>query len=543
MEPLLQITRLSASFVTPEGERQVLHDVDLAVARGETAALVGESGSGKSVTAMAILRLFEPGTVRLAGEVRFEGRDLLRLSEAEIRRVRGNRIAMIFQEPMSALNPVYTVGDQIMEPLLLHQGISRQEARRRAIDLLHRCGIPEPDRRIDSFPHQLSGGQRQRAMIAMALACDPALLIADEPTTALDVTIQAQILDLLADIQRQSGMAVLLISHDLNMVESVAHRVSIMQAGRIVEQGETTALFRRPRHPYTKKLLDSIPRPKAARRDPSPAPPLLTAQGLCCRFSGRGSLLRRRNRNTVTAVDHVTLTVREGATLAVVGESGSGKTTLGMCLLRLQACEGKILFAGTDIAALPRRRLRPLRRQIQVVFQDPFASLSPRRTVGQIVGEGLAVHRIGRNREERWRLIQDALRDVGLEPEMADRYPHEFSGGQRQRIAIARAIVLRPRLLVLDEPTSALDMTIQAQIIDLLAALQQRYRMSYLFISHDLRVVQALADEVAVMLQGRIVEHGPAEEVFARPRHPYTQALFAAAFALGRSRDDRPHLP
>ncbi len=539
MEPLLQVKGLSVRFLLGEGGRQILHDVDLEVRRGETVALVGESGSGKSVTAMSILRLFEAGTVRLAGKIVFEGRNLLQLSEAEIRRVRGNRIAMIFQEPMTALNPVYTIGDQIMEPLLLHQGMAKQAAHRRAIDLLDRCGIPEPDHRIDSFPHQLSGGQRQRAMIAMALACDPALLIADEPTTALDVTIQAQILELLADIQRQSGMAVLLISHDLNMVEKVAHRVSIMQAGRIVEQGETANLFRQPRHPYTKKLLDSIPKPKPALQKVAAAPPLLVAQGLSCRFASGGGLLFRRKKTTVTAVDNVTLTVREGATLAVVGESGSGKTTLGMCLLRLQACEGKILFAGTDIAALPRRRLRPLRRQIQVVFQDPFSSLSPRRTVGQIVGEGLTVHRIGHNQEERWRLIQKALLDVGLEPEMADRYPHEFSGGQRQRIAIARAIVLRPRLLVLDEPTSALDMTIQAQIIGLLADLQQRYQMSYLFISHDLRVVQALADEVAVMLRGRIVEHGPAAEVFVRPRHPYTQTLFAAAFSLGGRQTDR----
>ncbi len=530
MKSLLAIEKLSARFRGADGERQILSDVDLTIGRGETVALVGESGSGKSVTAMSILRLFEPGTVEFTGRILFEGRDLLQLSESEMRRVRGNRIAMIFQEPMTALNPVYTIGDQIMEPLILHQGFDRHKARRRAVELLDRCGILEPDRRVDNYPHQLSGGQRQRAMIAMALACDPALLIADEPTTALDVTIQAQILALLADIQRQTNMAVLLISHDLNMVKKIAQRVSIMRGGRIVEQGDTATIFAKPQHPYTIRLLDSIPRPKTSR--PEPGPPLVEIRHLRCHFTMGGGMFRRRAGTTVKAVDDVSLTVRERTTLAVVGESGSGKTTLGMCLLRLQSCEGSILFDGIDLRSLSRRRLRPLRRQMQVVFQDPFSSLSPRLTVAQIIGEGLAVHKIGRTRQERWERIRQALADVGLEEEMANRYPHEFSGGQRQRIAIARAIVLRPRLLILDEPTSALDMTIQAQIIELLADLQRRYNMSYIFISHDLRVVRALADEVVVMHHGRIVEHGPAETIFAAPRHPYTRALFAAAFSL-----------
>jgi microcin C transport system ATP-binding protein len=527
-QPLLEIKNLSVAFRTDGEEVQVLHEVSLTIKPGETVALAGESGSGKSVTALAILRLLEREAAAISGEINFEGRDLGSYSEPAMQKIRGNRIAMIFQEPMTSLNPVYNIGAQIVEPLMSHQGLNREEARNRAIELLERTGIPDPESRIASFPHQLSGGQRQRVMIAMALACRPDLLIADEPTTALDVTIQAQILALIKDIQQEMGMAVLLITHDLAMVRKSADRVNVMHQGRIVESGSTAAIFAAPRDPYTIHLLASVPRGRPAPKPKSA--PLFEIKDLRCHFPIRRGFFRRTV-GVIKAVDGLDLVIQEGKTLGIVGESGSGKSTLGMCLLRLTGGRGTIRYMGLNLMELSASRMRPLRREIQVVFQDPFSSLSPRLTVAQIIGEGLQVHKIGASKAERTRLIEEALRSVGLAKEMADRYPHEFSGGQRQRIAIARAVILKPRFLVLDEPTSALDMTIQAQIIDLLKDLQQRLHMTYLFISHDLRVVKAISDEVAVMLDGRIVEQGPTE-IFDHPEHPYTRKLFAAAFDL-----------
>ncbi|MFH7321293.1 ABC transporter ATP-binding protein [Desulfurivibrio sp. D14AmB] len=526
-QKLLDIHDLELDFKTDEGWSRVLEGVNLTVKPGETVALVGESGSGKTVTALAILQLLERSATRMAGRVEFEGLNLPELPERALRRVRGNRIAMIFQEPMSSLNPVYTIGDQLVEPLMIHRRMNRANARDFAVDLLERTGIPNPASRVDSFPHQLSGGQRQRVMIAMALACQPALLIADEPTTALDVTIQAQILQLILDIQREMEMAVLLITHDLNMVKKCAERIYIMHRGRVVEEGQTRTIFSNPQDPYTIHLLNSVPKGEAVAR--TSGPPLLTVRNLRCHFPVKKGFFRRTV-GLVKAVDNVTLTIREGSTFGLVGESGSGKTTLGMCLLRLEQSKGSIEYRGRELLNLNNRRLRPLRRELQVVFQDPFASLSPRLNVAQIIGEGLAAHKIGGNRAQRLAMVQEVLREVGLPPEAADRYPHEFSGGQRQRIAIARAVVLNPRLLILDEPTSALDMTIQAQIIELLKKLQQRHNMTYIFISHDLRTIRALADEVAVMQNGRVVEAGPSHKLFSDPKHPYTRALFAAAF-------------
>ncbi len=526
--PLLEIKNLCVSFRSEDETTKVLHDTSFSIMPGETVALAGESGSGKSVTALAILGLLDPEAARISGTINFEGQDLVKCDETALRTVRGNQIAMIFQEPMTSMNPVYTIGSQISESLVLHQGMNKQQARLRAIDLLDMTGITEPAERIDSLPHQLSGGQRQRAMIAMALACRPTLLIADEPTTALDVTIQAQILALIKDIQAEMGMAVLLITHDLAMVRKTANRVNIMHEGRIVESGPTKEIFTTPRDPYTIHLLDCVPHGRPLAK--SESPPLIEASNLKCHFPVKKGFFRRTVAY-IKAVDGIDLTIREGTTLGIVGESGSGKSTLGMCLLRLINSRGSIVYRGEEIMAYGNSRMRPLRREIQVVFQDPFSSLSPRLTVEQIIGEGLQVHGIGKNKAERRKLVEEALEEVGLEQEMADRYPHEFSGGQRQRIAIARAIILKPRFLVLDEPTSALDMTIQAQIIDLLKDLQQRLNMTYLFISHDLRVVKAMADEVAVMLDGKIVEHGPSE-IFDNPKHPYTKELFAAAFEL-----------
>ena len=441
---------------------------------------------------------------------------------------------MIFQEPMTSLNPVYSIGNQLIEPLMLHQKLSNQEAQAKAIDLLDRCGIPDPKQRLASFPHQLSGGQRQRAMIAMALACRPALLIADEPTTALDVTIQAQILELLEDIQKELNMAVLLITHDLNMVKKISDQVHIMHDGRIVENGPTESIFTKPHDPYTIHLLNSVP-----KGEPKPKPKsqqLLTISDLQCHFPIKAGFFKRTI-GKIKAVDGVNLTIREGTTYGVVGESGSGKSTLGMCILRLTDCQGEIIYQGKNgstknLVHQSGASLRPLRRELQVVFQDPFSSLSPRLTIEQIISEGLKVHSIGRDRNERQKMVYQTLHEVGLEEEMAGRYPHEFSGGQRQRIAIARAIVLKPRFLVLDEPTSALDMTIQAQIIELLKNLQERHGITYLFVSHDLRVIKAMADEVAVMQNGKIVEAGPAADLFSNPQHSYTKTLFAAAFDL-----------
>jgi microcin C transport system ATP-binding protein len=485
------------------------------------------------------MRLLEKNaSVTATGTINFSGQKILALTEPKMRHIRGNKIAMIFQEPMTSLNPVYSIGNQLMEPLMLHQNLTNQKARIMAIDLLERCGIPDPRQRLASFPHQLSGGQRQRAMIAMALACRPALLIADEPTTALDVTIQAQILELLEDIQKELDMAVLLITHDLNMVKKISDHVHIMHDGRIVEKGPTATIFTNPQDPYTIHLLNSVPKgepePKLNRKQ------LLTISDLQCHFPIKAGFFKRTI-GKIKAVDGVNLTICEGTTYGIVGESGSGKSTLGMCILRLTDCQGEILYNGEadnpkDLLHQSKAALRPLRKELQVVFQDPFSSLSPRLTIEQIISEGLKVHNIGKDKKDRKRMVLKTMREVGLDEEMAGRYPHEFSGGQRQRIAIARAIALKPKFIMLDEPTSALDMTIQAQIIKLLQDLQNRYGITYLFVSHDLRVVRAMADEVAVMLDGKIVESGPAADLFNNPQHPYTKSLFTAAFELSTAR-------
>ncbi len=532
---LLEIQNLNTWFSLESStgehiETQVLHDISLSIYPGQTVSLVGESGSGKSVTALTILRLLEESSrVRHTGSMIFEQQEIFNLSPKEIRGVRGNRIAMIFQEPMTSLNPVYTIGNQLIEPLVLHQEMDKKEAKKEAIKLLERTGIENPVERMKVFPHQLSGGQRQRVMIAMALACRPSLLIADEPTTALDVTIQAQILDLITDIQKEFGMAVLLITHDLAMVKKFADHIHIMKDGRIIEHGSPVSLFSNPRHAYTRHLLSSVPQGIASAKKDSPV--LLDIQHLNCHFALKSeweSLFKRKTK-TIKAVDGVNLSIKEGTTCGIVGESGSGKTTLGMAILKLIQSKGIINFNGNPLHLLSNKQIRPLRKEFQVVFQDPFSSLSPRLTVEEIIAEGMKIHGLGGNRDERYAIVAEILEEVGLEREMAYRYPHEFSGGQRQRIAIARAIVLKPKFLILDEPTSALDMTIQAQVIDLLRELQIKYRMTYMFISHDLRVVRALADQVAVMQNGRIVEAGPAREIFASPRQEYTRTLFRAA--------------
>jgi microcin C transport system ATP-binding protein len=529
--PLLRVRDLSVSFSTPTGELAAVRKVSLDLDRGETLALVGESGSGKSVTALSIVQLLPyPVARHPSGSIEFRGRELLGAKEMVLRAVRGNRIAMIFQEPMTSLNPLHTIEKQVNEVLLVHKRLRRAAARARTLELLRLVGLSEAEQRLGAYPHQLSGGQRQRVMIAMALANEPDLLIADEPTTALDVTIQAQILDLLRRLQRSMGMALLLITHDLGIVRSMAARVCVMTEGEIVEAGPTAEIFERPQHPYTRRLVEAEPRGAPNRIAPD-SPVIMAAQDVRVWFPVKRGVLRR-TAGHIKAVDGVSITVREGQTVGVVGESGSGKTTLGLALLRLATSRGTIQFDGREIQGLGGRQLRPLRREIQVVFQDPYGALSPRLTLAQIVGEGLRVHRLGATAGEHARLIDSALAEVGLDPRMRDRYPHEFSGGQRQRIAIARAMVLTPRFVVLDEPTSALDMSVQAQIVDLLRELQRRHRLAYLFISHDLKVIRALADEILVMRDGRVVEHGPATQVLEAPREAYTKALMAAAFEI-----------
>ena len=532
--PLLQVRDLSVTFAgrgrAPPVE--AVKGVSFSLDRGETLALVGESGSGKSVTALSLLQLL-PYPLAMHGprsSIRFADEELVGAQPEALRRVRGDRIAMIFQEPMTSLNPLHTLERQVAEILLVHRRMSARAARVRTLELLRLVGLPDAESRLGAYPHQLSGGQRQRVMIAMAIANEPDILIADEPTTALDVTIQAHILQLLKDLRDRFGMALLLITHDLTIVRRMAERVAVMTMGEIVETGPTEAIFDRPRHPYTRRLLAAEPKGRAAPADPA-APLLIEAEGLRVWFPLRRGVLRRVTGH-LKAVDGVSLRVPAGSTLGVVGESGSGKTTLGLAVLRLTAAEGEIRFAGRDIAALRQRQLRPLRRQMQIVFQDPFSSLSPRLSVAQIVEEGLKVHRLAPSAAERRRLILAALAEVGLDPAAADRYPHEFSGGQRQRVAIARALVLKPRLVVLDEPTSALDLSVQAQIVDLLRQLQARHGLAYVFISHDLRVIRALAHQIMVMKDGRIVEAGPAEQIVTQPRHPYTRTLMAAAFDL-----------
>lgn len=528
--PLLSVRDLTIRFGAFEAAKKVSFDI----APGETLALVGESGSGKSVTALSVLKLLPPSAT-LDGTISLDGQNLVSASATQLRGVRGNDVGMIFQEPMSSLNPVHTVGKQIGEILATHQGLRQTAARKRTLDLLAEVGIPDPAHRIDDFPHQLSGGQRQRVMIAMALANNPKLLIADEPTTALDVTVQAQILALLKKLQRQHGMALLFITHDLTIVRKIADRVCVMTQGEIVESGPTAEIFASPKHAYTKKLLAAAPR-GAPVLPKSSAPVLVETKDLKVWFPIKRGLLRRTVGH-IRAVDGVDVSIHKGETLGVVGESGSGKSSLGYALLRLIPSTGKIVVLGQDIAGRSGRALRPMRKHMQIVFQDPFGSLSPRMSVGEIVEEGLKVHMPRLTVAEREDKVVAVLNEVGLDPKVANRYPHEFSGGQRQRIAIARALVLEPDFLVLDEPTSALDISIQAQVIDLLRDVQRRRDLTYLFISHDLRVVKALAHSVVVMRNGKVVEAGPAAAIFARPRDPYTRHLMAAAFDIETTAD------
>jgi len=522
---LLDVQHLTVRF----GASTVVDDVSFSIAAGEKFALVGESGSGKSITALSVLRLVDAAVT--SGRIAFAGEELGTKSEPEMQALRGRRIGMIFQEPMTALNPLFTVGNQIGEVLELHLGLDAKAARARTIELLQRTGIPEPERRVDSYPHELSGGQRQRAMIAMALACRPQLLICDEPTTALDVTIQAQILALLDELQAEMGMALLFITHDLNLVRRFTHRVGVMERGRLVESGVTAEVFAAPKHEYTRRLLASRPVRQVSPVAPG-APVLVRSEGLRVTFDLKAGWWRKL---PFHAVRDTTLSLREGETLGIVGESGSGKTTLGMALLALQAPSAGAVYLGDErIDNAPRAVLRRMRRRLQVVFQDPFASLSPRMTIGQIVGEGLALHRPDLTAGERRRLMLEMLDEVGLSERhgvagVLERYPHEFSGGQRQRIAIARAVVLRPEVLVLDEPTSALDVSVQQQVLQLLASLQRHYGLSYIFISHDLAVVRAMSHRVMVMKDGVVVEEGEAEALFAAPREAYTRELLAAA--------------
>ncbi|MEJ1156853.1 ABC transporter ATP-binding protein [Prosthecomicrobium sp. N25] len=528
--PLLSVRNLGVVFRQNGEDSVAAQGVSFDIAKGETVALVGESGSGKSVTALSIPRLLPPSASHPAGEVLFKGRDLLKASEAELRAVRGDDITMVFQEPMTSLNPLHVVEDQVAEILRLHRGMGEREARARVLELLTSVGITEPEKRLRAYPHQLSGGQRQRVMIAMALANEPDLLIADEPTTALDVTVQAQILKLLDDLKREHSMGVLLITHDLGIVRKFAQKVCVMTKGRVVESGTVEEVFAAPQHPYTRHLLAAEPRGNPPTADAG-KPVIAAATDLKVWFPIKRGFLKRTV-GYIKAVDGVSVAVREGQTVGVVGESGSGKTTLGLAILRLISSEGRIVVMGRDIQGLRFAETRPLRRNMQVVFQDPFGSLSPRMSVGDIIGEGLGVHMPQLSEEEREARVTAVLQEVGLDPETRHRYPHEFSGGQRQRISIARALVLEPKFIMLDEPTSALDMSVQAQVVDLLRDLQTRHGLAYLFISHDLKVVRALANEVIVMRDGKVVEQGPSEKIFSRPETAYTKALMAAAFNL-----------
>ena len=530
-KPLLSVRDLSVAFRQNGEERISVDHVSFDIAEGETVALVGESGSGKSVSALSVLKLLPyPAASHPSGEILFEGRDLMRASEPELRKVRGNDIAMIFQEPMTSLNPLHTVEQQIGEILRVHQGMSGEAARKRTLELMHEVRIRDPEKRLNAFPHQLSGGQRQRVMIAMALANKPKLLIADEPTTALDVTVQAQILKLLAELKTEQRMSMLFITHDLGIVRKIADKVCVMNKGRIVEAGPTREIFENPQNPYTKHLLAAEPKGEPPAADLS-APTVMEGRDIRVWFPIKKGLMRKTV-DHVKAVDGINVTLRAGQTLGVVGESGSGKTTLGLALARMIASKGEIRFDGRDIAKYSFAQMRPLRRELQIVFQDPFGSLSPRMSIADIIAEGLWVHEPKLTADERDQRVVEALKDVNLDPETRFRYPHEFSGGQRQRIAIARAMVLNPKFVMLDEPTSALDMSVQAQVVDLLRALQKKHNLAYLFISHDLKVVRALANDVLVMRNGEAVEYGPAKEVFANPKTEYTKALMAAAFRM-----------
>ncbi len=529
-EPLLSVSNLGVAFRQGGVETMAVEGATFDIVKGETMALVGESGSGKSVTALSVMRLLPGSAIHPAGTIHFKGRDLLAANEKELRAVRGGEIGIIFQEPMTSLNPLHTIERQVSEVMKLHRGLHEAAARARTLELLEQVGIRDAANRLGAYPHQLSGGQRQRVMIAMALANEPDLLIADEPTTALDVTVQAQILKLLGDLQKQTGMAMLFITHDLGIVRRFANRVCVMTGGHIVEQGRTEDIFTHPQHAYTRHLLAAEPKGDPPQPD-TQAPVVMEADKLKVWFPIRRGFLRKTV-GYVKAVDGIDVTVRRGQTLGVVGESGSGKTTLGLALLRLISSQGRIAFLGQTIDGRNFKQMKPLRRAMQIVFQDPYGSLSPRMSVADIVGEGLRIHEPQLSPVERDRRAAEALEEVGLDPATRNRYPHEFSGGQRQRIAVARAMVLEPEFVMLDEPTSALDMSVQAQVVDLLRELQRRRDLAYLFISHDLKVVRALANDIIVMRNGVVVEHGHAAHVFENPRTDYTKALMAAAFDI-----------
>ncbi|MEI9420376.1 ABC transporter ATP-binding protein [Mesorhizobium sp. Cs1299R1N1] len=529
--PLLSVQDLSVAFSQDGGQSVAVDHISFDIARGETVALVGESGSGKSVSALSVLKLLPyPSASHPSGKILFQGADLLAMSEKQLRQVRGNKITMIFQEPMTSLNPLHTIEHQIVEILKLHQGMSDRPAKARTLALLKEVGIRDPEKRLDAYPHQLSGGQRQRVMIAMALANEPELLIADEPTTALDVTVQAQILELLAGLKSRKGMSMLFITHDLGIVRKIADRVCVMTKGKIVETGPTKDIFASPQHPYTRHLLAAEPKgkPPAANAE---AKPVMTGRDIKVWFPIKQGFFRRTV-DHVKAVDGIDVTVRAGQTLGVVGESGSGKTTLGLALARMISSTGTIKFNGRDINQLTFNAMRPLRRELQIVFQDPFGSLNPRMSIAEIIEEGLKIHEPKLSPDERDDKVAAVLKEVGLDPATRNRYPHEFSGGQRQRVAIARAMVLNPRFVMLDEPTSALDMSVQAQVVDLLRNLQAKHDLAYLFISHDLKVIRALANDVIVMRNGQIVEAGPSEQIFGNPQTDYTRALISAAFKI-----------
>ena len=529
--PLLFVRDLSVAFTQGGAQNLAVDRVSFDIARGETVALVGESGSGKSVTALSVLKLLPyPAASHPSGEILFHGENLLAGGEKELRKVRGNKITMIFQEPMTSLNPLHTIEQQIGEILKIHRGMGDKQARARTLELLHEVGIQEPERRLGAYPHQLSGGQRQRVMIAMSLANEPELLIADEPTTALDVTVQAQILELLDELKKKNGMSMLFITHDLGIVRRIADKVCVMTKGRIVEAGPTSEIFENPQHEYTRHLLAAEPKGTAPKANPD-AETVMTGDDIKVWFPIKQGFFRKTV-DYVKAVDGIDVVVKAGQTLGVVGESGSGKTTLGLALSRMISSEGRIMLGQKEIDGYSFKQMRPLRREMQIVFQDPFGSLSPRMSVSEIIEEGLKIHEPNLSTDERDAMVVDVLGEVGLDPATRFRYPHEFSGGQRQRIAIARAMVLTPRVVMLDEPTSALDMSVQAQVVDLLRDLQKKHDLAYLFISHDLKVVRALSNHVIVMRNGKVVEQGSTEQIFENPQTDYTRALIAAAFDI-----------
>lgn len=531
-DTLLDVKNLSVDFKTPSGVFRAVDDVSFSINKGETMALVGESGSGKSVSAMSVMQLlpYPLASHTDQSSITFEGEELIGKGESFMRTIRGQQIGMIFQEPLTALNPLHTIEKQIAEVLKIHQGMGDDKAVARVKELLDMVGLPRMKERLNAYPHELSGGQRQRVMIAMALANNPELLIADEPTTALDVTIQAQILELLEDLQKELQMALLLITHDLSIVKKMADNICVMKHGKLVEQKDAKALFKKPEHEYTQKLLAAQPK-GAAKPGDEKAPVIMQGTNVQVHFP-KSKTFFGKTKDWIKAVDNISLSAKKGHTIGIVGESGSGKTTLGMALLRLLSSQGEINFEGRDIANLPEKEMKPLREDLQVVFQDPFGSLSPRMSVAQIIGEGIKIHRPDMSAEERDAEVVEALQAVHMDPGTRHRYPHEFSGGQRQRIAIARAMVLHPKFVVLDEPTSALDVSVQVEIVDLLRELQEKHNLTYIFISHDLRVVRAMAHDIIVMKEGRVVEAGPAKEIFENPKEEYTQTLMDAALNL-----------